>query len=105
MCRRHRSFGSPLAQLIWPSATALALGAAWPHSGRAEETALEEVTVTAQRVTERLLDVPVAVTAISAADLFEGGDRQAGDITAPGTYLLLNYTYCAAAEPAFSQRR
>ena len=104
MCRRHRSFGSPLAQLIWPSATALALGAAWPHSGRAEETALEEVTVTAQRVTERLLDVPVAVTAISAADLFERGVRQAGDITSAVPNLLLNSPYGPEAQPTFTLR-
>ena len=36
-----------------------------PPAARAQ-AALEEVTVTAQRTTDRLQDVPVAVTAISA---------------------------------------
>jgi iron complex outermembrane receptor protein len=43
--------------------------------------ALEEITVTAQRVSERLQDVPVAVTAILADELDKRGVRQAGDIT------------------------
>src|SRR5438067_7267480 len=104
MCRRHRSFGSPLAQLIWPSATALALGAAWLRRVRADEAALEEVTVTAQRVSERLQDVPVAVTAIPASELLERGIRQAGDITASVPNLLLNSPYGPEAQPTFTLR-
>jgi len=76
-------------RFYWLLAGVAALNAAWPQSLRADE-ALEEITVTAQRVTERLQDVPVAVTAISASELLKRGVRQAGDITASVPNLLLN---------------
>src|ERR1700751_1692419 len=41
---------------------------------------LNEIVVTAQRQTERIQDVPIAITAISGADLLARGVRQAGDI-------------------------
>src|ERR1700731_4278690 len=66
----------------WLLAGGATLGAAAPQSVSADE-ALAEITVTAQRVTERLQDVPVAVTAISANELAERGVRQAGEITSP----------------------
>jgi iron complex outermembrane receptor protein len=77
--------------------------AAWPHGVRAE-AALEEVTVTAQRVTERLQDVPVAVTAITGADLLNRGVRQAGEITSTVPHLLLNSPYGPEAQPTFTLR-
>jgi iron complex outermembrane receptor protein len=51
-----------------------ATGSAWaqpapPAANPATPTSLEEVVVTAQRRSEKLLDVPVAVTALSARDL------------------------------------
>jgi iron complex outermembrane receptor protein len=70
------------------------LSAAWPQLVRADEAAvLEEVTVTAQRRTERLQDVPVAVTAISGSQLIDRGVREAGDIVDAVPNLLLNLPY------------
>src|SRR5690349_9356759 len=43
---------------------------------------LQEIVVVAERRSEKLQDVPIAVTAISESDLLEQGVRQAGDITA-----------------------
>jgi iron complex outermembrane recepter protein len=101
--RGYRFHGSCVRELAWLLAGGAALSAAWPHSVRADE-ALEVVTVTAQRVTERLQDVPVAVTAISASELLERGIRQAGDITAAVPNLLLNSPYGPEAQPTFTLR-
>src|SRR6266850_966672 len=90
-------------RFYWLLAGVAALSAAWPQSLRADE-ALEEITVTAQRVTERLQDVPVAVTAISASELLKRGVRQAGDITASVPNLLLNSPYGPEAQPTFTLR-
>jgi len=79
------------------------LSVTWPQSVRADE-ALAEITVTAQRVSERLQDVPVAVTAILADDLDERGVRQAGDITSAVPNLLLNSPYGPEAQPTFTLR-
>jgi iron complex outermembrane receptor protein len=68
------------------------------------EGSLDEIVVTAQRVFERLQDVPVAVTAISANELIERGVRQAGDITASVPNLLLNSPYGPEAQPTFTLR-
>jgi iron complex outermembrane receptor protein len=81
-----------------------ALSGPWPRAAHADEAALEEVTVTAQRVTERLQDVPVAVTAITAEELRDRGMRQAGDITAFVPNLLLNSPYGPEAQPTFTLR-
>ncbi|HXO15144.1 MAG TPA: Plug domain-containing protein, partial [Steroidobacteraceae bacterium] len=87
----------------WLLAGGATLGAAAPQSVSADE-ALAEITVTAQRVTERLQDVPVAVTAISASELAERGVRQAGDITSSVPNLLLNSPYGPEAQPTFTLR-
>jgi iron complex outermembrane receptor protein len=99
----YRFYGSGVRELLWLVAGGAALSCAWPQSVRADE-ALEEITVTAQRVTERLQDVPVAVTAISANELIERGMRQAGDITASVPNLLLNSPYGPEAQPTFTLR-
>jgi iron complex outermembrane receptor protein len=65
---------------------------------------LEEVVVTAQRVSERLQDVPIAVTAISASELADLGVRQAGDIAASVPNMLLNSPYGPEAQPTFTLR-
>jgi len=96
MCWRGNRF-------YWLLAGVAALSAASPQSGRADE-ALAEITVTAQRVSERLQDVPVAVTAILADDLDERGVRQAGDITSAVPNLLLNSPYGPEAQPTFTLR-
>src|ERR1700682_520065 len=90
-------------RLYWLFAGGAALSAACPQSVRADE-ALEEITVTAQRVSERLQDVPGAVTAILANELASRGVRQAGDITANVPNMLLNSPYGPEAQPTFTLR-
>ncbi len=68
------------------------------------DVALEEVVVTAERRSERLQDVPVAVTALSASDLTDLGVRQAGDIAASVPNMLLNSPYGPEAQPTFTLR-
>src|SRR5258708_413945 len=74
-----------------------------PNALRAQE-ALQEVTVTAQRQSERLQDVPIAVTALTGAELADRGVRQAGDITANVPNMLLNSPYGPEAQPTFTLR-
>src|ERR1700737_2338623 len=65
---------------------------------------LNEIVVTAQRQTERIQDVPIAITAISAADLVDRGVRQAGDIVSSVPNMLLNSPYGPEAQPTFTLR-
>ena len=65
---------------------------------------LQEVVVVAERKSEKLEDVPIAVTAISASDLIERGVREAGDITAFVPNMLLNLPYGPEAQPTFTLR-
>jgi iron complex outermembrane receptor protein len=65
---------------------------------------LQEVVVVAERRSEKLEDVPIAVTAISANDLLDRGVRQAGDITAFVPNMLLNQPYGPEAQPTFTLR-
>src|ERR1700704_4254157 len=90
-------------RFYWLLAGGAALSAAWPQSLRADE-ALEEITVTAKRVTERLQDVPVAVTAISASEMLQRGVGPAGGITPSPPNLLLNSPYGPEAQPTFTLR-
>ena len=75
------------------------------HAAETNEVAeLQEVVVVAQRRSEKVQDVPVAVTAISASDLLEQGVRQAGDVTAAVPNMLLNLPYGPEAQPTFTLR-
>jgi iron complex outermembrane recepter protein len=74
-----------------------------PFAVRAD-TELDEIVVTAERRSERLQDVPVAVTALSASDLTDRGVRQAGDIAANVPNMLLNLPYGPEAQPTFTLR-
>jgi iron complex outermembrane receptor protein len=65
---------------------------------------LNEIVVTAQRQTERIQDVPIAITAISASDLTDRGVRQAGDIVSSVPNMLLNSPYGPEAQPTFTLR-
>jgi iron complex outermembrane receptor protein len=65
---------------------------------------LSEITVTAQRQSERVQDVPIAITAISASDLTDRGVRQAGDIVNSVPNMLLNSPYGPEAQPTFTLR-
>ena len=48
--------------------------------GKASSNILEEVTVTAQRRTQRSLDVPIAITALGSEQLGQGGIQKLSDI-------------------------
>jgi iron complex outermembrane recepter protein len=83
-------------------AAALA-SAVLPAIARAD-TGLEEVIVTAERRTEKVHDVPVAITAITSAELENRGVRQAGDIIAGVPNLTLSSPYGEEAQPTFALR-
>ncbi|MDP9064519.1 MAG: TonB-dependent receptor [Pseudomonadota bacterium] len=74
-----------------------------PRAVCAEE-GLDEIVVTAQKKTERLQDVPIAITALSAAELADRGVRQAGDVTASVPNMMLNLPYGPEAQPTFTLR-
>src|SRR6202162_480674 len=73
------------------------------ESAHADE-ALEEIVVTAQRQSERLQDVPIAISELSGAELAERGVRQASDIAADVPNMLLKYPYGPEAQPTFTLR-
>lgn len=56
-------------------------GSAWAQGAAEGGSQLEEVVVTAQRRTETVLDVPLAVSAYSQAGLDKKGVRDIGDLT------------------------
>src|SRR5579862_303968 len=101
--RNNRSVRSVCTVLSTALLCGLTLGG-WPLAVRADEAVLEEVTVTAQRRTERLQDVPVAVTALSSEELEALGIRQAGDIAALVPNMLLNSPYGPEAQPTLTLR-
>src|SRR5438105_4390535 len=75
------------ARALCCTVAAITLGA--PYAARAQQSAgvsLEEVIVTAQRRAERLQDVPLSVTAVTARDLEAAGIQDSRDLTlvAPG---------------------
>jgi iron complex outermembrane recepter protein len=88
-------------------AMVLVPGALLPLPGHAEEntaTELTEVVVTAERRSEKLQDVPIAVTALSGSELAARGVRQAADITSSVPNMLLNLPYGPEAQPTFTLR-
>src|SRR2546430_2756709 len=101
--RTARSGCSRLRELSWLLTGGAALLGAWPQGVRAD-AALEEVVVTAERRSEKAQDVPLAITAVSAADLESRGVRQAGDITADVPNMLLHSPYGPEAQPTFTLR-
>src|SRR5690348_7615932 len=99
MGRSDRSYRSSLGKFASLVAGGALCSACWLQQAHADEAAvLEEVTVTAQRRTERLQDVPVAVTALSGSELIDRGVRQAGDIVDAVPNLLLNQPYGPEAQ-------
>ncbi|HUI62997.1 MAG TPA: TonB-dependent receptor plug domain-containing protein, partial [Steroidobacteraceae bacterium] len=106
--RRRRACLPRSAALVTPIAVAVA-GLLPAGPARADDTAradegLQEIVVTAQRQSERLQDVPIAITALSAADLADRGVRLAGDVTAEVPNMLLNSPYGPEAQPTFTLR-
>ncbi len=93
---------------------AMAGALAWPACAPAQTSAqvsatssdltLEEVFVTAQRRSERAQDVPIAITAVSNAELENRGVRQAADIVALVPNLQLSLPYGEEAQPTFALR-
>jgi iron complex outermembrane receptor protein len=69
-----------------------------------DSTGLTEVVVTAERRSERLQDVPIAVTAITGEELEARGVRQASDIVNSVPNMLLNLPYGPEAQPTFTLR-
>jgi iron complex outermembrane recepter protein len=65
----------PLAWLIW-GATQLFAAETSPAAG----SALEEITVTAQRRSENLQTVPIAITAVNAAEMERNGIHDLGSL-------------------------
>src|SRR5215472_10451888 len=102
--RSSRSYRVSLREYACLAAAGSLLAAYWPQPAYADEAVLEEVTVTAQRRTERLQDVPIAITAISGSELIDRGVRQAADIVDSVPNLLLNQPYGPEAQPTFTLR-
>jgi len=100
---------NPLAVIVRATLVAAALsGAALPGPARAQvataDAGIEEVIVTAQRRSERIQDVPIAISAIAGAELEARGVRQAGDIAAAVPNLMLSLPYGEEAQPTFALR-
>jgi iron complex outermembrane receptor protein len=75
-----------------------------PPALRAQQAQLQEIVVTAERRTENIQDVPIAITAVSGADLATLGVRQGADITSLVPNMLLNLPYGPEAQPTFTLR-
>lgn len=81
MKRMHlrRLAGAVLAAGLLPAAL---VPAQESDAGRSEQLALDEIIVTARKVEERLVDVPLAITAITAEQIEERGIRNLDDVAA-----------------------
>jgi len=79
--------------MVAPLASALAL-AIYGGGALAEDFALEEIIVTAQKKAESLQDVPVAVQAFSSDDIQEAGMNNANDLAVmtPSLHVTSNTT-------------
>src|SRR5687767_551973 len=75
----------PLLVLAWASAAA----AQTPASNTSDANTIGEVIVTAQRRSERLVDVPISIATASAEDLERAGGNSLENLTkiTPGIYL------------------
>lgn len=84
MAKRLATLTSMLA-MAW-AADAAAQGA--PNAASADGTMLEEILVTAQRRSERLVDVPISVATASSDDLERAGPASIENLTkiTPGVY-------------------
>ncbi len=67
-------------RLLW-TAAALLLGPDYWTSAQAQQFSVEEIVVTARKREERLLEIPLAITAFSAQDIEDAGFRDLGDIS------------------------
>src|SRR5258708_15876627 len=85
-------------------ALAALVAAAVPRQSSAQTAELDDVIVTAQRQAERAQDVPIAITALSGADLEARGARQARDVVASVPNLIYTSPYGEEAQPTFALR-
>jgi iron complex outermembrane recepter protein len=67
------------SKTLW--ALALAASATQPSISTAQEVTIEEIVVTAQKREQRLIDVPVAITALSGEELTQRGLSSVQDIS------------------------
>src|SRR5437660_8666806 len=79
------------------------MGLGPPAITMAQETALEEVIVTAQKRQERLIDVPVSIAAISGEELQERGLSSIQDIDRKST--RLNSSHVAISYAVFCLKK
>ena len=83
---------------------AAVLAAVAAESTAFADEGLTEIVVTAQRLRENVQDVPLAVTAISGAELESGRVRQAGDIAQVVPSLVVSSPYGVESQPTFAIR-
>ena len=85
--RVHVCWAMLLCSLSFPSVTFAQDG---EQQGAEDSLALEEIIVTAQKRDERLVDVPISITAFSNAMMVERGAAQLADFlqTAPGVGII-----------------
>jgi len=98
-CRRNRDSGRGLAAAVLPLVLGWGAGLAFGEASTTApvavepaatptaqenntETGLQEIVVTAEKRKERLLDVPIAITAVTGDFLDRTGARDIGDLTA-----------------------
>lgn len=74
--RRHSLRGTLAATVFAAALPMLPTDAAF-----AQNIGLEEITVTARRVEENLMQVPMAIAAVSAADIEAAGVKDLGNLS------------------------
>ncbi|HEX8388973.1 MAG TPA: Plug domain-containing protein, partial [Sphingomonas sp.] len=79
---RHFTRAALAALALGCSGTALAQANVQPGAGENADTAADDIIVTAQRVEQRIEDVPVTVTALTGARLFDIGASELDEIAA-----------------------
>jgi iron complex outermembrane receptor protein len=82
------------------SLAAIIQGPAMAQTAEPDEGASGEIIVTAQKRSESLQDVPIAITAISAAQLTDRGIRNSVDVAASTPNLQINETAGSGTQPA-----
>ena len=94
----------PIARAVLHSLGLIAVAAPAVVFAQSDEPALEEVVVTAQKRTESMQEVPVAVSAITGEDLANTGFRDVNDIAAQVPSLIVT-TNISPINASFRTRR
>src|ERR1700716_1571948 len=77
----RKSFVIPLLNGAWCLGSHAAVAADSPETAPEADAALQDIVVTAQRRSQRLEEVPMAITAISADELESHGGKNVQDLT------------------------